>query len=224
MGRDLLMEIFLIFYYLLIILISFYLIYLDIKSRKIPNKNFNYFFFSALLLNLFELYVYRINFVFFIFFKITILLVFFLFSLSLFHLNLIGGADGKLIILFFFSTPMKILNIIFIFLFIFWFFLFIFIIFVLNFFLNILNHKKEFTILFIVKNVQGIKRKLDYYFNYSLIDFSFFKKSNMQDKCKMDLENIIFSFNHKRLKLIALKRNPLMIVCVLSFFMAIFLV
>ena len=91
----------------IILLIS---LYFDLKFRKIPNKFLKVFFLFSLILNLCEFFFLLTDLLLILILKMIFFLIVFLISLLLFSLKIIGGSDGKLILLIFSIHPVKYLN------------------------------------------------------------------------------------------------------------------
>jgi Flp pilus assembly protein protease CpaA len=81
----------------------------DLKNRAIPNQFLRFYFLITILLNLGELIVYGIISPLLIIFRVLIIVMAFFLTLILFSLNLMGGADGKILILIFCSLPIHLL-------------------------------------------------------------------------------------------------------------------
>ncbi|MFX1275908.1 MAG: prepilin peptidase [Promethearchaeota archaeon] len=80
-------------------------IYYDFKTRQISNRVFRiYFYYSSFLIILEAIFLYDII-LFYIFTKVIVFLFLLIIMFILFSKNLIGGADGKTIILYFHSLP-----------------------------------------------------------------------------------------------------------------------
>jgi len=82
-------------------------IFYDIKVRFIPNKILKYGFMVSFLFNLIESFWYMNRITSYIFLKLITLLFIFVFCLFLFSINLIGGGDGKLVIISFLMIPVE---------------------------------------------------------------------------------------------------------------------
>jgi len=85
-------------------------LYSDLKYRIIPNKIIKSFFILGLFINCIEFLLVYDNIISIFILKIAYLCLIFLVSLLLFSLKIIGGADGKLMILIFMFHPVKFLN------------------------------------------------------------------------------------------------------------------
>lgn len=122
-------------------------LYLDLKNRKIHNKNFICFFLLSILLVIIEFSYY--NSIYFLMVKLLYFITILALSILLFALKIIGGSDGKLCILIFLVCPIKIITFSKIILF-YEFFLFIFMVFLLiNYSINHFSSRKNsFNLLF----------------------------------------------------------------------------
>lgn len=103
----------LIIFLISFIFVNFVLIYCsisDIRTRKIPNKIIKIFYLFGLGLIFIESLNYPEDLLFFVIIKSSFFLFSFLFSITLFSLEILGGSDGKLIILIISITPFKDLN------------------------------------------------------------------------------------------------------------------
>ena len=129
-----------------IILNGFFPIFLfyDLKYRRVPIVFFKFCYVIALLLNTFEYFLFFKQLHLFIFFKILIIFFVLFLSLILFLLRIVGGSDGKLLILIFLVHPLLFLN----FTIILTFFLIFSLFFVMNFTINLIMNnslKKSFS-------------------------------------------------------------------------------
>ncbi|MFX1569030.1 MAG: prepilin peptidase [Promethearchaeota archaeon] len=80
-------------------------VYFDLKDRTISNKFLKLYFLISFILIPFEVWIY-LDFIFwYIFIRILLLLFIFILVFTLFTLKLIGGGDGKILILLFHSLP-----------------------------------------------------------------------------------------------------------------------
>ncbi len=132
-------------------------------------------------------------------------------------LKIIGGSDGKLIILIFFIHPLQFLSLFFVMSFFLWFSILIFLVFVQNFIINSFykNHCSFSMFLNIISKSSGFKKvyiKCAYKFlNYS--DLSEYKEE------KFLLKSILLIFNDSKSKFQVLVqyRPPLILLIVLTY-------
>ncbi|MHA1489833.1 MAG: prepilin peptidase [Promethearchaeota archaeon] len=85
-------------------------VYYDLKNRIIPNRFLKIYFTISLILIIFDFYYYLEVLYLYVIIKSIIFGLVFIFSLILFSLKLIGGGDGKVLILFFHSLPFMYLT------------------------------------------------------------------------------------------------------------------
>lgn len=85
-------------------------VYYDLKNRIIPNRFLKIYFTISLILITCEFYYLNVVLYLYVIIKTIIFGLVFIFSLTLFSLGLIGGGDGKVLILFFHSLPFMYLN------------------------------------------------------------------------------------------------------------------
>ena len=198
-------------------------IYSDLKYRIISNKLIKIFLIFSLCINFFEFLLVYDNFTWIIIMKITYFCLIFLISLILFSLKIIGGSDGKLIILIFLIHPIKFLHLNFIISF----FLMISLIFCSIFFFNMLynsffNNSLSFEILFIVnQNISTLwKIYIKIFCNFTILT----KIDNYEDNKKaMVCSDIIYNFYRKRFQSLVQYRIPFVLIIVLSYYVMIIL-
>lgn len=80
-------------------------VYFDLKDRIIPNKFLKFYLFITLILITFEIYYYIEVLLWYIIIKSLVFMLIFILAFILFSLKLIGGGDGKVLILLFHSLP-----------------------------------------------------------------------------------------------------------------------
>jgi Flp pilus assembly protein protease CpaA len=81
----------------------------DLKNRVIPDQFLGFYLLISFFLNFGELIMFGIISLLLITFRVLIILIVFILTLILFSLNLMGGGDGKVIVLIFCSLPMNLL-------------------------------------------------------------------------------------------------------------------
>ncbi len=89
----------------LIFLFLMVCVYFDLKDRIIPNKFLKLYLLITFILIPFDVYYYLDIILWYIFIKILVLIFIFILVLTLFTLKLLGGGDGKVLILLFHSFP-----------------------------------------------------------------------------------------------------------------------
>ena len=147
----------------------------------------------------------------------------FLISLLLFSLKIIGGGDGKLIILIFLTHPIEYLEFGLVILFFLLFSLLFFILFFSNFLINhIVKNSYSFEILFSYDlKISFLKKfylKMFFrFFNLSgIIDYQGYKKS-------IKSQTIYYNGIKKKLQFFAQYQPPLVFICILSYYAIFFL-
>lgn len=145
------------------------------------------------------------------------------FSLILFSLKVIGGGDGKLIIIIFFVHPTKYLKISYIFLF----FLILSLLFLVFFFTNYLSNSftkisYSFDIFFNLGFKISILKKLFIRMFYHF--FSFSKIINYREvKKSLRGQFIIYNSKTGSLQFLAQYKFPFVLICILSYYFLYFL-
>ena len=203
-----------VFYFGSLFLFGFYL---DIRYRKIPNSFFKLVFGFSIVLNIFELLFFSNNFMIVIFGKVFFFLITFFPSLLLFSLKIIGGSDGKLIILIFITHPVKFLNINLVTSFFLLFSFFFILLFILNFILNkILKDTNSFIIFFSSNLRYSGSEKLYIKFFYKFLDYS--KLGDCKEEkflCKSVF--LVYNINKKKIQVLVQFRPPLIILIILTY-------
>ncbi len=206
-----------------ITIIFFLSLYLDLKFRKIPNKYLKIFFIFVLSLNIIEFLVYYKDFLLIFILKIFFFFFIFLIILLLFSLKIIGGSDGKLIILIFLIHPFKFLNFYFIVSFFLLFSLQFLLVFFLNFIINkVTDNSFSFNFLFIIyPKIPNLKR-----FFFKMF-YGFFNLTNIKDyrnnKTPIKCSSIIYNINKGNLQFLAQYRPPLVLFIIFSYYTIFFL-
>ena len=187
----------LVFIYLVLFLL--YCTLHDVKRRYISNRAFIFAFLCIVIILIPNLLQKRILMLNFLIFKIVALIIVFISCFFLFTLKIIGGSDGKAILLIFVSIPINHTKFFDIFLF--------FLIFVISFVIlivlyNVVYHlileSEVYNLYFHIKKVNSFLEKL---YTYSF--FRFFEFSNLGKiiDSKFKLKDISLFFNPKREKL-----------------------
>jgi len=205
----------------IILLIS---LYFDLKFRKISNKFLKTSFFFSIFLNTIELLFFYSDILLILILKVLFFFLIFLISLLLFSLKIIGGSDGKLILLIFSVHPIKYLNYFFVLFFFLLFSLFFFILFFFNLVINsIKKNSYSFRIYFNFHYKISILRKL-----FMKLFCKFFNLSKLKefdgDKIFIDTLFIIYNNEKRELQILALYRPPLIIICIISYYFIFFLI
>lgn len=198
-------------------------LYSDLKYRIIPNKIIKSFFLFCLILNFIEFLLVYDNIALVFIWKLSYFCLIFLISLLLFSLRIIGGSDGKLIILIFLIHPVKFLNLNFVILF----FLLFSLLFCSIFFLNLLynsffNNSFSFEILFAIN--QDISTLKQIYFkifcNFTILAKIYDYKDN---KKILACSYIIYNIYRNKFQSLVQYRIPLVSIIMISYYFLIFL-
>lgn len=198
-------------------------LYSDLKYRIIPNKIIKSFLFLCLLLNFIEFLLVYDNITLVLIWKISFACLIFLVSLLLFSLKIIGGSDGKLMILVFLIHPVKFLNLNFVISF----FLLLSLLFCSCFFFNLLynsffNNSISFEILFAInQNISTLKQiYLKIFCNFTILA----KIYNFEDNKKIMIYSyIIYNIYRNRFQSLVQYRIPLVLIIMFSYYLVIFL-
>ena len=199
----------LIFFYTNIVLI--YCMYRDIKFRKIPNKAIIGFFLIGSLLTFTEdLDIYN-DMLIFIITKVFFLFFAFIFSFVLFCLKIIGGADGKLLIMLTFFYPIYRFNFQWLFSF-FFVFLFLYLILgIVNFlFNNFLLNNNSYDMIYSLKENISFLQKVFIITFYKFLDFSQINRYT-NEKFVLKSLNLFYNKNKGRFQILTQYRPPLVI-------------
>lgn len=199
---------------LIFIYLAFFLFYCalhDLRRRYISNRAFIFAFLSIIIIMIPDLLQKRILMLEFLILKMGVLIIVFISCFFLFILKIIGGSDGKAIILIFISVPMNRTRFFDIF--------FFFLIFIISFttltiLYNVVYHlilePEVYDLYFHVKKVNSLLEKI-YIFSF----FKFYEFSNLGKKfdSKFKLKDISLFFNPRRekLQIIIHLRPPLFI-------------
>lgn len=89
----------------LILLFLIVCVYFDLKDRIISNKILKLYSLITIILVLFEIFHYLDLIFWYIFIKLLVLIFIFILVFTFFNLKLLGGGDGKVLILIFQSLP-----------------------------------------------------------------------------------------------------------------------
>ncbi len=199
----------------LITIIFFYSLYLDLRYRKLYNKILKVFLVFVLYLNFLQFLVYNNNFLFIFIIKITFFFLILFISLLLFSLKIIGGSDGKLIIIIFLLHPIEYLNLHFVILFFLLFSVQFFLLFSLNYVINkVIKNSFSFDFLFIFYPSISISKRIYFQMFYSFINLSKIK-IYQNNKIHVNFSFIIYNNKREKLQLLNQYRPPLV-----AFFMS----
>jgi len=204
------------------IIFSFFL-FSDLKSRKIPNRYIKKFFIFSLIINFIEFLLVYDNIILIVLWKFFFFCLIFLVSLLLFSLKIIGGSDGKLMILIFLIHPVKFLNFHFIASFFLLFSLIFYSIFFLNFLYNsFTDNSFSFDILFTIYQKISTLRKIYFKIFYN---FDILAKICEHDENKKSIicPYIIYNTYKNRFQFLVQYRIPLVLIIMLSYYLAIIL-
>ena len=199
----------LFFFYTNIVLI--YCMYRDIKFRKIPNKAIiGFLLIGSLLVFTEDLDIYN-DILIFIITKVFFLFFAFIFSFVLFCLKIIGGSDGKLLIMLTFFYPIYRFNFQWLFSF-FFVFLFLYLILgVVNYlFNNFLSNNNSYDMIYSLKENFSFLHKVFIIIFYRFLDFS---QINRYTNEKFVLKSLNLFYNKKKGKfqILTQYRPPLVI-------------
>ncbi|MFX1400568.1 MAG: prepilin peptidase [Promethearchaeota archaeon] len=200
-----------------------YCLILDIKNRKIPNQSVKVFFIIAVVLFFTEAFVFLEE--IYLFFFIKFIFVFFATFLSfiLFSLKIIGGGDGKIIILIFFISPISCLNSLYLFSFFLFLILSYFILIIINLCLNCFTVNR-FSFKFFFQNLPDatIFRKF-----YLLSCFRFITISKLckykKNKYMIISLDIIFNPKSCLFQIFTQFKPPVILSCFLSYILLLLL-
>jgi len=204
----------------IILLVS---LYSDLKYRVIPNKVIKNLFIFCLFINFIEFLLVYDNIALIFILKISYFCLIFLVSLLLFSLKIIGGSDGKLMIIIFLIHPVKFLNLNFVISF----FLLLSLIFCSVFFFNLLynsffNNSFPFEILFAIN--QNISTLIQIYFkifcNFTILAKIYDYEDN---KKTIVCSYIIYNIYRNRFQSLVQYRIPLVVIIMFSYYLVIIL-
>jgi len=157
------------------------------------------------------------------FWQIFFFLIVFLLSFLLFNLKIIGGSDGKLIILIFLIHPLKFLNLYFVTSFFLLFSLFFILLFLQNFILNSLfkNNCSFITFFNLDSTLSGFKK----FYIKSFYKFLYYSKLREYKEEKILLKSVLLVFNNRKKKFQVLiqYRPPLILIIILTYLFAWFI-
>jgi len=204
----------------IILLIS---LYFDLKFRKIPNKFLKIFFLFSLILNLCEFLFFLTDLLLSLILKMIFFLIVFLISLLLFSLKIIGGSDGKIIVLIFSIHPVKYLNYYNVLLFFLLYSLFFFSLFFFNLIINSTDKNSYSFQIYFNFHCRGDINKLFIKMFYKFISLSKLKDKN-NDKFFIETLFIIYNNKKRRIQILVQYRPPLMIICLISYYIIFFLI
>lgn len=199
-----------------------FFIYLDIKFRKIPYNYFLFSYFIVITLNFFELLIFFENIPKILYLKIFVLILTFSLSFILFLLKIIGGSDGKLIILIFFAHPILLLNIESIFTFFIFFTLFFVIYFTINLIINnYIKTRIPFILFFSINGNFSIFQKNYMKFFYKFRNYSEIRNYS-ERKYYIKSLNLIFDDKKNKFQVLCQIRPPLIVFIILSYYLIFF--
>ena len=199
----------LFFFYTNIVLI--YCMYRDIKFRKIPNKAIiGFLLIGSLLAFTEDLDIYN-NILIFIITKVFFLFFAFIFSFVLFCLKIIGGSDGKLLIMLTFSYPIYRFNFQWLFSF-FFVFLFLYLILgVVNYlFNNFLSNNNSYDMIYSLEENVSFLHKVFIITFYKFLDFSQINRYT-NEKFVLKSLNLFYNKNKGKFQILTQYRPPLVI-------------
>ncbi len=189
--------------------------YFDLKYRKIPNQLFKIFFSLSGFLCVITTFSTK-DIIYSLALRVIFILLAFSVAILLYFLKIIGGGDGKLLILIYILLPTEDLIIKYFIWFFFNFYIIFFILCFINLLKNMFGNYYSFDFLFSFY-IKGSKiNNLYYLLFYRFLDISELDKYN-NVKTQIKSSTIIFNNSNKKLQIITQLRSPLIIVCALSF-------
>lgn len=190
--------------------------YWDIKYRKIPNKVFIAFLLIGILLAFTgDLDIFN-NISIFILTKTFFLLFVFFLSFILFSLKMIGGADGKLLIMLAFFNPTHrfkfelIFSYFFVFL-----FLYLLLELVIYLFIKGLSKNNSYNMIYSLKENFSYLRKIFIKFFYRFLDFSHLNRYK-DEKFVIRSLNLFFNEKKEKFQVLAQFKPPVVILIFLT--------
>ncbi len=220
MGRFLIftMSLLTIFQEFLIFFIFIIFIYNDLKFRKIPNRILKYGIIIGILINYIE-FINNSKLLVLLLIKIYFIIVIFGFSLLLYLCNIVGGGDGKGIILIFSIKSVSTLNNSIIILFFLYFTFFYISYNFINFLINHSSNSKEiFNQFYLLYSITTKRKKILYksaYIFYPLSDLNYLKKCNYIIKTT----SIIYDYNRYKLMILIQFRFPIFLFFLFSYYL-----
>ena len=199
----------LFFFYTNIVLI--YCMYRDIKFRKIPNKAIiGFLLIGSLLVFTEDLDIYN-DILIFIITKVFFLFFAFIFSFVLFCLKIIGGCDGKLLIMLTFFYPIYRFNFQWLFSF-FFVFLFLYLILgVVNYlFNNFLSNNNSYDMIYSLEENFSFLHRVFIITFYKFLDFSQINRYT-NEKFVLKSLNLFYNKNKGKFQILTQYRPPLVI-------------
>jgi Flp pilus assembly protein protease CpaA len=193
-------------------------LFYDLKYRRVPRVFFKICCIITVILNLLEYYSFSIHPLSFIFSKMLYGISAFILSLILFSLTIIGGSDGKVIILIFFVHPILFLNFTVLFSYFFIFSLLFIILIVINFTLNNRPRKNiSFLLIFNTYSIISFARKsyIKGFFkfkNFSELDF------HMEEKSLVKSLYLVYNAEINKFQLLCQSRLPLILPIIISYY------
>ncbi|MCK4381783.1 MAG: prepilin peptidase [Candidatus Lokiarchaeota archaeon] len=199
----------LFFFYTNIVLI--YCMYRDIKFRKIPNKAIiGFLLIGSLLAFTEDLDIYN-DILIFIITKVFFLFFAFIFSFVLFCLKIIGGSDGKLLIMLTFSYPIYRFNFQWLFSFFFVFLFLYLILVVVNYlFNNFLSNNNSYDMIYSLEENVSFLHKVFIITFYKFLDFSQINRYT-NEKFVLKSLNLFYNKNKGKFQILTQYRPPLVI-------------
>lgn len=191
--------------------------YLDLKKRYLSPKFLKLFFFFMILNNFFEFKYSNLDILKFFLIKTIIFFILFSITFLFYCLKIIGGGDGKVILISFLMLNSSNLNLLSTFLFFFIFSFYFTLYHLLKLFGNRIS-KKYILFNFILPEINrnSILQKIFFLSSYRLKNLSDLKISDNKRR-KIIYNNIIFNFNDTKLQFFTLDRIPLILIISFSF-------
>ncbi|TXT64788.1 MAG: conserved membrane protein of unknown function [Promethearchaeota archaeon] len=208
-------HLFIISYILLILAILGGCSYLDIKYRKISSPLFKILVVFLMIINISEFIFFHHDLLSFIVLKITIFIILFSLSFILFILKIIGGADGKLIIVLFLLVPVDLVGLQAVLGFFLTFSSILTLYFIFLYLKNrYLNNSHLLELLIHNFSEQSNLKKIFFKTFYRLVKFS---ELNKTDHYQLRLRFVFYNFKEKRFQFIGQAKPPLILIISLSY-------
>ena len=202
-------------------IVLIFCLYLDVKSRKISNIHFKDMYLFSIIPNLIEILRSDCG-IISLFFKATYIFIVFFITLVLFSLSVIGGSDGKLIILIFIILPVKLLSLSFVMTY-FLFFSIFFIIFHIIHYSGNVNNKISFKTIFDFYLDETVLKKAFIRIFYSFLNVSELENKN-RNKYQIVASFIVYNNKSNKFQIMVQYRAPMVVVCIISYYLAYFLI
>jgi Flp pilus assembly protein protease CpaA len=190
--------------------VFFYYIYHDLKRRKVPNKAFTFTFISSLVLLIPDLILMINNIFMIIIMKIIDFNLVLMLSYFLFYLKIIGGGDGKAILLVFLLNSPILLNFFNIFYFFSIFLIYYLIIVITKYIFNHLkNQIKMYKFYFTITKKDSRLERFIIFSYYKFLDIAKLEKY-LGTKCVLRDNSLFYNDKSEKLQAFTQFRPPLL--------------